>query len=75
RIKLGQSLIGTRKYREAIAESATGYAELSREATPSMRFLQIARGSLATASAALGDSAAAARYRADSVASALPPKP
>ena len=75
RIKLGQALVGRRKYREAIEESTAGYTVLSKEATPSMRFLQIARGNLAAASAALGDGTMAARYRADSLAAAAPPKP
>ncbi len=75
RIKLGQSLTGGRKYREALDVTKDGYDVLSKEATPSMRFLQIARGSMATSSAALGDSAAAARWRADSVTAAAPPKP
>lgn len=75
RIKLGAALAGQRKYRDVLVESKAGYEILAAEATPSMRFLQIARGSLATAHAALGDGAAAARYRADSVAAATPAKP
>ena len=75
RIKLGQALTGGRKYREAMEESRAGFDVLSKEATPSMRFLQIARGSMAAAAAALGDGAAAARYRADSLAAAAPAKP
>jgi hypothetical protein len=73
RIKLGQALVGQRKFQDVMRESRAGYDVLSKEATPSMRFLQIARGNLAAAHAALGDSVSAARFRADSVAAAAKP--
>lgn len=66
RIKLGSALLGQRRYADVVRESTAGYDVLARQATPSMRFLQMARNDLAAAHAALGDSSAAARWRADS---------
>jgi eukaryotic-like serine/threonine-protein kinase len=66
RIKLGSALLGQRRYADVVKESTAGYDVLARQATPSMRFLQMARHDLAAAHGALGDANAAARWQADS---------
>jgi eukaryotic-like serine/threonine-protein kinase len=66
RIKLGSALLGQRRWADVVKESTAGYDVLARQATPSMRFLQMARKDLAAAHGALGDANAAARWRADS---------
>jgi hypothetical protein len=66
RIKLGSALAGQRRWADVVKESTAGYDVLARQATPSMRFLQMARHDLAAAHGALGDARAAARWQADS---------
>jgi serine/threonine-protein kinase len=66
RIKLGSALLGQRRYADVVKESTAGYDVLARQATPSMRFLQMARHDLVAAHGALGDASAAARWKADS---------
>jgi serine/threonine-protein kinase len=66
RIKLGSALRGQRRWADVVKESTAGYDVLARQATPSMRFLQMARNDLAAAHGALGDASAAARWQADS---------
>jgi eukaryotic-like serine/threonine-protein kinase len=70
RIKLGSALLGQRKWTDVVKESTAGYDVLARQATPSMRFLQMARHDLAAAHGALGEASAAARWQADSAAMA-----
>ena len=66
RIKLGSALLGQRRWADVVKESTAGYDVLARQATPSMRFLQMARNDLAAAHGALGDVSAAARWQSDS---------
>jgi len=72
RTKLGRALLRQGRYREAIEQCTTGYEILRKQASPAMSFVTAARADLVTAYTALGDPAAAAKYR-DSTATA-PPK-
>jgi tetratricopeptide (TPR) repeat protein/predicted Ser/Thr protein kinase len=65
RIKLGRTLLRQRRYAEAAAESQAGYDILTREANPAVSFLRAARTDLAAAYEALGQSARAARFKAE----------
>lgn len=63
RIKLGRSLLRQQRYADAIQESEQGYEVLSKQASPSLRFLEWARADLDTAYTAMGNPAAALRFR------------
>jgi serine/threonine-protein kinase len=65
RIKLGRSLLGLGRYREAAGESLAGYQIVSRQADPGVSYLRAAREDLAAACAALGEEEKAAPFRAE----------
>lgn len=67
RIKLGRSLLRQHRYAEAVEESAQGYDILTRQASPSIRFLEWARADLDTAYTGLGRRDEARRYQLDSI--------
>ncbi|WP_321475552.1 serine/threonine-protein kinase [uncultured Paludibaculum sp.] len=65
RIKLGRALVRQHKYGDAETEILAGYAILTKQTSPSITWLQAARQDLVTLYDASGDSAKAARYRAE----------
>ena len=73
RIKLGRSIARQRRFREAEIETRAGYEILSKQANPSVSWLQIARADLAEEYEALKQPALAARFRAENTPKS--PKP
>ncbi len=67
-IKLGRALVKQRRYREAEAAITSGYAILSKQASPSMGYLQKAREDLIMVYEALGQPEKAQKYRAEMTA-------
>jgi len=75
-IKLGRTLLKQRRYREAEAETRTGYEVLLKQTSPSTSFVQGARHDLALIYAALGRPEEARKFREELVGgSPQPPKP
>ena len=67
-IKLGRALVKQRRYSEAEAVITSGYAILSKQASPSMGYLQKAREDLITVYDALKQPEKAQQYRAEMAA-------
>jgi len=65
RIKLGRALLGERRYAEAQRESLAGYEILSKQASPSVSWLQNAREDLAAEYEALRQPKKAEQMRAE----------
>ena len=65
RIKLGRALLRQRKFRDAAAESLAGYEILIKQSNPGVSFIKAARTDLAIAYDSLGESAKAARFKAE----------
>ncbi len=68
RIKLGRTLLRAGRYPEAEKESLAGYDILSRQASPSISFLQAARQDLSTAYDAMRMPERAQHYRSEMLA-------
>ncbi len=75
RIKLGRALLRQRRHGDAATESLAGYEILTKQADPAVSFLRAARTDLAAAYTALGNTAAADRFRAELAETSIPPKP
>jgi serine/threonine-protein kinase len=64
-LKLGRALLREGRFAEAEPESLIGYRYLTKQVTPSDRFLKFVRSDLAAIETALHKNADAARYRAE----------
>ena len=63
RVKLGRTLLREKRFRDAEAESRSGYAILKAQMKPSVSWLKTARMDLGEIYKALGDVAMAAEFR------------
>jgi serine/threonine-protein kinase len=68
RIKYGRALLRLRRYAKAKEQSLAGYEVLSKQAKPSIGYLNAARGDLAEIHAALGEQERAAAFREEMAA-------
>lgn len=64
-VRLGRALLGQRRFADAVTQSERGYTLLSKQTTPPVRWMNIAREDLAAAHDSLGQREPAARYRAE----------
>jgi len=55
RIKLGRTLLGLHRHRDALAETLAGYQIVSKQAAPTNRFLTVARKDLVKEYEAMGE--------------------
>jgi tetratricopeptide (TPR) repeat protein/predicted Ser/Thr protein kinase len=65
RIRLGRALVRQKRWAEAREQSLAGYRIVSSQTQPNVSWLNGARTDLVAASEALGDSASAAKYKAE----------
>jgi serine/threonine-protein kinase len=65
RVKLGRVLLAERRYQDAEAQSSAGYTILSKQTSPSMKFLQFAREDLAAEYTALHQPQRAKQFQAE----------